>query len=261
MTKVHMFWEGRLTRRQVASMISFRQKGFEVNFWSYQDYDIPKGIIKRDAKTILAEGALDKYTFSHAIRHKKNGIQEAKYTAMSDIIRFRILAEEDGWWSDCDVICLKTSEEFDDLYKSRDNICVGFVWKLETNSAVMAFPNKEIASMINLENEKVMALQSHINLGDLNLPTMNRVIEREGIMQEILPISFFYPSTDAMEIFWSSKEEDIDMLKELSTNSYTVHWSNSFTHKYLKDDGTQIPGFVEQLFASLPQEELEMYPY
>lgn len=256
-----MFWEGRITKRQIASMLSFRQMGFEVNFWSYQDYDIPNGIIKRDASSLLAKDALDKYTFSHAFRSKKNGKEEAKYTAMSDVIRFRILASEDGWWSDCDVICLRPPEDFNDLYSSKDNICIGFVWRSEINTAVMAFPNKEIASMIDQENKKVMASQNHINLGDLNLPTINKVIERENLAHEILPANFFYPSTDAMEIFWSSNDQDIDALRDLSTNSYTVHWSNSFTHKYLREDGTQIPGFIEQLFATLPQEELAAYSY
>lgn len=245
---------------QIASMVSFREKGFDVNFWSYRDYDIPDGVTRRNPRSLLAEDALNDYKFSPAVKGKRGGVTAAKYTAMSDIIRFKILASEEGWWSDCDVLCLRPAEDFDSLYSSKDNVCLGFFWESDINTAVMAFPNKKVASMISYENEKILHSQRHLNFGDLNMSVIGGVIDRGGFAHEILPISFFYPSAYALEKMWSERAEDVSMLSELSRDSYTIHWHNSFKHDYDQYNCAHVPGFIGQLISHLPQEELAAYP-
>lgn len=224
-----MFWNGNITKFQIASIKSFISNGFKVYFWSYKKYELPNGVISKNANDFLKEDFLNSYACIPRMYLKNNAYSEAVYTAQSDIIRFLILQNYPGWWSDCDVFCKRPAADFDELFESKPNICAGFVDDSLVNSAVIAFPNIKIAKLIAEENQRVLGTKGVLEFGELNLEPLNHIVKKYDLLEEILPYQYFYPHTGDTTDFWSGKNDQ--KLLEESLNSYTIHWENSFDHK------------------------------
>jgi hypothetical protein len=242
-----MFWNGKITDFQIASINSFMKNNFKVYFWSYQDYDLPRGVIKKNANEILSQQLLESFPCIPRMYLKENAFDEAIYTAQSDIIRFIILQHYDGWWSDCDVFCMKNADMFDELFSSRKNICAGFVDDSLVNSAVIAFPNKDIAKFIDEENQRVLDRADYLEFGELNLGPLNKVIKDKNLVNEILPYKYFYPHTGDTTDFWSGNRDSL-LIPEVS-ESYTIHWENSFDHK-AANSGSFKDGYMMSILKS-----------
>ena len=233
-----MFWNGPITDFQVASAKSFIYHGFDVWMWTYRGYDLTTRIVQKDASEILDESVFSDKIFLPRMELKENARREALYTAQSDILRFLILKQYGGWWSDCDVICLKDVSYFDSLSSTR-KICVGLVDEHLANTAVMSFQDYLILNKIIEENEITFNSFSVFEFGQLNLGPVNKVIKDFGIENQLLPRKIFYPHTGNTSDFWSGKS-DIKLKRE-SYMSLTMHWENSFDH--VKDRS----GYLEDL--------------
>lgn len=98
---VHILWvNGELSKLEKLSLSSFVKNGFSVNLWTYNLQIVsPEGVVVRDARHIIPE---DKIFYS------KSG----SLAPFSDLFRYKLLIEEPGLWSDADVICLISADEF-----------------------------------------------------------------------------------------------------------------------------------------------------
>ena len=73
---------------------SFIFHGHEFHLYTYEQMDVPKGTILKNADTILKKEKIfrDKY---------------GSYAIFSDWFRYELLYKNGGWWTDMDVVCLK----------------------------------------------------------------------------------------------------------------------------------------------------------
>ena len=94
--RVHMFWNGTLSRIERLCMASYVACGHEVQLHVYEEpRGVPPGVKLLDARQIVPE---------HLIyRHEKTG----SWALFADYFRFRVLFERGGIWSDTDVVCLQ----------------------------------------------------------------------------------------------------------------------------------------------------------
>lgn len=98
-TNAHMLWvEGNLSNLEILCINSFMAHGYTLTLWTYGKItNAPQGTIIEDARKILPEGRIFKYS---------NG----SYAGFSNLFRYAVLSTTGGLWVDSDVVCL-TSEQ------------------------------------------------------------------------------------------------------------------------------------------------------
>lgn len=93
-----MFWGGGpIPLLAELSMRSFVANGHPVEFYAYEDYDLPEGVDLRNASDFLSAKERDRF-----LRHS-----DGKMANVSDLFRCRMLYEKGGYWSDSDMVCLR----------------------------------------------------------------------------------------------------------------------------------------------------------
>lgn len=93
------FWHGPpLGPLRLACLRSFLDHGHRFEIYTYEEQQLPHGIVQRDANEIIP---LDE-VFHFANPH--TGTQDLG--PFSDLFRFKLLSERGGWWVDVDTICL-----------------------------------------------------------------------------------------------------------------------------------------------------------
>lgn len=111
MPDVHSLWIGdRLSALELLSVASHLKQGHRYHLWCYKSYDnLPDGVIVEDANAVLPEKEIFCY---------KIGIGAGSVSAFSNIFRYKLISERGGWWSDCDVVALKSFPEVDHMFAS-----------------------------------------------------------------------------------------------------------------------------------------------
>lgn len=121
---------GPLKKLQQTCLASFVHHGHTINLFVYDmDMQVPKGVIKRDAREVLSE---------ENIFLVKN-----TYAAFSDVFRYNMLDKFDLVWVDADTLCLTNDWSFfdDDILFCResDDYYVGGVLKLPHGSNITKY--------------------------------------------------------------------------------------------------------------------------
>jgi len=97
--KTHFFWAyGNLGAAFTQCILSFANKGFECNVWTYGSIaDLPSELVK-DAREIIPE--------TDVFLNK-----QGSYAGFSDLFRYAVLTKIGGLYSDTDVVCLTTPND------------------------------------------------------------------------------------------------------------------------------------------------------
>jgi len=111
---IHFFWFSRnesnpeLPTFTHYSMKSYFDHGYECNLWIYQPdmKNIPSYVQTQDATKVLSQHIF-KQIMNNAQGGKVGDIQHKKLAQVSDVFRIALFKKYWGWWSDCDVICLR----------------------------------------------------------------------------------------------------------------------------------------------------------
>lgn len=98
---INSLWIGEeLTAVEWLSIASHLQQGHEYHLWTYQDLAVPKGVILEDGNAILPASNI----FCYSGPKETGG---GSVSAFSNVFRYKLLSEREGWWCDTDVVCLK----------------------------------------------------------------------------------------------------------------------------------------------------------
>ena len=102
----NFFWGGDLTNYEISNFLSFKENGFDVNIWSYEELDLPDGINLRDASQIIEKNLLNKF---------KQNFQKSNMSSFSNLFRYELIKQQQGWWFDSDCICIESVDKFVEL--------------------------------------------------------------------------------------------------------------------------------------------------
>ena len=105
-------------------MKSFIDHGHCFHLYSYESFELPQGVERREAREILPEAR----AFSQS-----GGMGSGGFGGFSDLFRYRLLLDRGGWWVDTDVVCLAREIAEPDIF---------FGWQDEQviNGAILRFP-------------------------------------------------------------------------------------------------------------------------
>jgi hypothetical protein len=100
---INMLWVGgHLSTLERMAITSHVHVGHAVRLWCYEDVGgVPAGVAVQDAGQILPRDEVFVY---------RVGEGAGSVSAFSNLFRYKLLAETDGWWCDTDVVALRPFE-------------------------------------------------------------------------------------------------------------------------------------------------------
>jgi hypothetical protein len=225
-----MFWHGTLTEHQIQSMLSFKKHGFDVWFWSFDKYDIPDGITKKDASTVLSRDIMDNNFYIHWSENSPGGnyypIDKSSAVFYSDYLRIKLLSMFGGWWFDCDVVCLKPVIWFKNISKTR-SICAAWQFEDSVNNAVLSIPNRQYAKELINYIDNNISKHSSFFWGHFGPDMITKFVKKHSLEHEILNVRVFYPFSPENYDYlkpWSESSDDILECTHRVKDSATLHW-------------------------------------
>lgn len=211
--QVHGLWlSSNITNMELLTMNSFVKHGCQFNLWLYQPVKekLPRGVVVREAEEIFPKEKMFKYPDTMLMP-----VGGSLYVGVSELFRYKVLYEYGGWWSDMDVTCLKSLEDFQEEYVFRTHgilPVVGNIMKVPPKSELMRRCVNESETFVNSRttnwHKAIWILCYHIqNLG------LDKYIR-----EDICNIDDF------------SKIAGLFYVKqEIPENWYFIHWINSLS--------------------------------
>jgi hypothetical protein len=211
----NFFWNGRpLALQEQACIASFVQSGFSARVYSYDHLELPPGATLHDAREILPEVDLKKYTQDGRL---------GDLPAFSDAFRYSLLARKGGWWFDTDVVCLAHADRFAELVQAKTpRIGLGSEDSTSISGAVLYVDNARLTERIAEELDKRGTVFSWGTIGPALLTS---VIEQARASHAVETASTFYPIhfSDFSKLM---DPEFASWCEQKTTGSMTVHlWS------------------------------------
>lgn len=216
----NFFWHGKaLSLYERCSLLSFVQKGFYVQMWAYQPFEVPDTVTLCDASTILPATDLQKYTQAG----KKGDL-----AAFSDAFRYTLLKKQGGWWFDMDMLCLKPVSEFERQFDERQPIVIGRLDDHSLGGAVLRINQKHLIDRIIRETEDQ---GSEFAWGEIGPKLLTRIVQSEKLDSFVANEKLFYSvhANSALELILPASLEKIS---SLCTDSFTLHFYNEFLSRW-----------------------------
>ena len=108
MAQVAQFlWIGQLTKMEELCLTSFVQAGYEVHLYTYDEVDVPPGVIRMNAAEVLPRDSI--------VFQSSEGFGKGSVAGFSDRFRYHLLSMKGGWWFDMDFVSIRKMEEPRDL--------------------------------------------------------------------------------------------------------------------------------------------------
>jgi hypothetical protein len=111
---------------QRLAMKSFLDYGHQYVLYVYKAFDVPRGVILRDANEILPESSV-------FFNGDRAGIGRGSVAGFSNLFRYTMLHRIGGWWVDADVICLSEAVPESEIF-------VGWEYPDLIGNAILKFP-------------------------------------------------------------------------------------------------------------------------
>jgi hypothetical protein len=123
---------GPLPKLQQTCLASFVYYGHNISLYVYDlDMEVPKGVIKKDAREIFPESELF--------------LVENSYSAFSDMFRYKMIQKTGNVWVDADTLCMSSDWDFpDNIFASLEvgshgTFVVGGVLSLPKDSKIVNY--------------------------------------------------------------------------------------------------------------------------
>jgi hypothetical protein len=218
---VHGMWVGgRLSKLELLTLHSFVTQGHEFHLWAYTDIraPLPKGVVLRDAATIIPRAGVFKKTDTDP----ETGVGRNSFGApFSDLFRYKLLYTEGGYWADMDMTCLKPldfAEEY--VFRSHRIGVVGNIIKCPARSQLMRSTFEMTAMQANENSEWLLGnriLTENIRRLGLTRFTRNDICSEDS--------------------WWTVVKPYIESDVPLPDHLYVVHWINEFWRTLTTENG------------------------
>jgi hypothetical protein len=202
MSEFGSLWVGKpMTKLQKTCLSSFVYHGHTINLFVYDmDMEVPKGVVKRDAREVLSEENI------FLVRNT--------YAAFSDIFRYHMLHKLDLIWVDADTLCCTDDWSFfkDDILFCREykDYYIGGVLKLPKGSPITSYLIKEV-------DEIDPDSMSWAEMGPLLLTKAIKKFGYESYCQELETLCMISPN-QAEKMFWQRRFA-IDTIKRTNRDN------------------------------------------
>jgi len=216
MIKINSLWIGEpLSTLERLCMASHLKNGHEYHLWSYEPLEVPDGVILEDGNEILPESEI----FTYSGPKEEGG---GSVSAFSNLFRYKLLSERDGWWCDTDVVCLKPFDFTMSHMIATETLPEDVVY---ATTCVLKISREDASSLYRLARGKDL---KNVRWGEIG-PKL--LMELWGNGGSLAKPTIFCP------IHWW-KIESLFVPFELPDESYAVHlWNEMWRRDGLDKDG------------------------
>jgi hypothetical protein len=239
----HFFWHGTLSKLEERCITSFVNNGFDVNIWSYTNIKVERAT-SRDASELLDESLL--FKISQVIDGKET--DKGSLAAFSDLFRYKLLSENDGWWIDTDCYCLKHSDDYFTLRKN-GNCVIGIEDPSHIAGSSVLFLTKEFAKVLYDKSISILEKNNYkLNLwGEIGPILISEEVLRLNETSWLFPRYYFFPVL-FRDNTWYFDKNKMQECTNMSMNSYCVHiCTHSFNKYNIDKENPPIDTFLYQL--------------
>jgi hypothetical protein len=233
------FWYGdALSPYEQACMRSFLDHGHRYVLYTYRrDLRVPAGVECRDAAPLLAPEAY--FTYGP-------GDGAGSHALFSNLFRYKLLAEQGGWWVDTDVVCLGREIpqcEIFCAYQESGSI----------NGAVIHLPKGHLVA--REAYKRALVMRERARWGEVGPELLSALIEAQGLTGLVQPMPVCYPVhyTEAVDLLRPSRT---NVLRERVRGGLFLHlWNEMFRREHV--DKTRLPpagSLLREIFDRHPLE-------
>lgn len=202
---------------------SFVAAGQELHLFSYSSFDVPTGVVPRDANEVMpASQVFD------------NPIKPGSYALFSNFFRYEMVLRESLIWVDTDIFCLKP-------FSGLGPFIFGYEEPMKLNGAVLSYPNESAFGVFLLAEAKRRLASGPVRWGDVGPNLVTRAVDEFELWNNASSRPTFYPVhyLDVWKFFDPRAAVSIDTS---SSESYCVHlWS-----EYLSGPGGALKSSVPE---------------
>lgn len=216
----HFFWHGEpLSLWTRACISSFVRHGFEVRMHSFGALEVPAGVTLHDAAKILPFEMIETLTQAG---------QRGSLAAFSDFFRYKVLAEEGGWWFDTDIFCLKPAATF---FSDHRNVA-GHEAPESLNCAALKLEPEMARRLFDRAMETGARQRWRFAWGDVGPRLVTRFFrELPEDERTIVPHSVFYPYRIAFALDALHPQHG-ERIAELCAGAHTFHYWNEILSRH-----------------------------
>lgn len=222
MAKFGSLWVGRpLSKIEITCLSSFVANGHDFTLFVYDKaLDVPKGIVKKDAKAIIPKRKIFK--------------TDNSYGPFADMFRYQMIRDTGLIWTDTDNICLKDSWKFPDYTFGLQGGGHGLV----ANGILKAPKDSDLIK--DLVNVSKNFDKKEIQWGEIGPQLLTEKIKQHKLKSYIQEPKVFYPVNywEWKDLFVPDKFKDV---MRASQGSHTIQiW-----HQMLNRQGFDNNNFIE----------------
>ena len=235
---------GPLGHLEQLALTSFRDHGFSVNLYTYDEVGgVPSGIAIVSADEILPKNSIF-----------ENKARPGTFSGFSNIFRYRLLQLKKTTWIDTDVVCL------DENLPSGNYL---FAWESKkfVNGAVLRAPSD--STLLELLYTRAVAVEpASIQWGQLGPRLITSVVKELGLENTVARQKTIYPLS-YREIWQVFDPSMILSLRRKTQGSPTLHlWNEVLRNTPAKTQAPPPGSFLAELMErhdiAFPREQLDV---
>jgi len=208
---IQSLWIGdKISNIEKLCINSYLKNGHDFHLYAYNNIEgVPDGCIIKDASEILPEEDIFAYNV---------GIGKGSYSAFSNYFRYKLLDLKGNWWTDTDIICLKTIDLKDDFVFASEKTADG---ETHITSGIIKSPPKTKFSRFCYDFCKQQNKET-LQWGTVGPKLVKKAVLDLGLSNHVKPWEFFNPiGFEQVGMLFDETFGDMNL-----TNSYTIHlWS------------------------------------
>lgn len=232
-------------------MASFVKQGLTLEVFSFDsELKLPAGIRLRQAAEITDQSLSQAY---------RDWDKSSYITTFSDLFRYRLLQAEGGIWMDTDMLCLKSTADYAELFSSGQPT-VSFQESGYINGAMLMSPagHPIMADLIQLTMNYGFKLAEWGAIGPTLLTDYSKAHPQAF---KVLPVQAFHP-LHFVEFILALLPESYAQCQERCQNSYGLHLWNRFYQQFCIPKNVFPPegSFLYEQFRNLLPDDLPALP-
>src|SRR5262245_45348539 len=210
------FWHGGpLSPYELFCLRSFIDWGHAVDLYSYDTkLAVPAGVRVRDAAELIPQDEVFVY--------QAEGFGKGSPSAFSNYFRYKLLAENGGWWIDTDVVCLSDRIRIDSEFFARQD--ADFI-----APGTMYFEPRHPVMLQCLD--QAMKLGRNVKWGDTGPHLFTRTLAERGWLDRAASPAICYPIhyAEALEVLRPSRTADL--AARIKPALFLHVWNSTLVHR------------------------------
>jgi len=244
---------GKLSNYEAVTLNSFVKKGFHVKLWTYENSFVLNSKLNSNVELQDASAILEK----KMIKLFTQNSQKSNLSSFTNLFRYKLLSQHEGWWFDTDCVCLKNVEHFENLAKNAPFVLGREPSELVNGSVMFFNDTNHIKNLIKIVEEKLNKKDINFYWGEIGPYLLTDYFSKSKYEKYILTKNLFYEiSAKDFHLLFSTNKKSVNILEKRLESSFVCHfWNEMFRRHNINKD--KIPP-IGSIFYKFFEDDLNL---